>query len=248
VTGVCRYYPRAIQINVSKDATYESCARSRDDNPSIRLYTFFVKSHKHVHYASQFCEDIFMSQFQERAHFAVSQDLRSSNWTQTDAAGNWRLMRVKALIKKWWAALCLVSTPLKRSEPLPDVQSYTLTERNMENSFQTNSERLSTICGHHYLSTLFKYSFSQPNISWTSLSITLCTHAREWKYISTNYKTLALDGGKRLASNPVRFTTGTHWIGRSVGPRMLMDVLENRNIHYANPEYWTMIIVVYIFS
>jgi hypothetical protein len=78
-------------------------------------------------------------------------------------------MRVKALIKIWWAALCLVSIPLKRSEPLPGVQSNTLTEQNMKDSFQTNSERLLiTICGHPYLSRILKYSFSQPNISCTS--------------------------------------------------------------------------------
>jgi hypothetical protein len=46
----------------------------------------------------------------------------------------------------------------------------------------------------------------------------------EWRYRSTHYLILALDGGELSASRPGRFTPrerapGVHWIGGWVGPR-----------------------------
>lgn len=154
-------------------------------------------------------------------------------------------MRVKALIKKWWAA----STPLKRSEPLPDVQSYKPTELNTEDSFQTNSERLSTICRHHYLSRLLEYSFSQPNISCTSLRITQWRHAREWKYIFTNYKPwhwMEVRGQPQIlpASPPEPTEQESQWDRECLGTFWKTEIYT----YLAYPEYWTMILVLYIFS
>jgi hypothetical protein len=85
VTLICRCYSRVIQINESRDAPdgsaiaspRNSCARSSDNklpttHPSIRLHTFFVKSHKNVHYTSQFCEDTFMSRCFKKEHILRS--------------------------------------------------------------------------------------------------------------------------------------------------------------------------------
>jgi hypothetical protein len=57
----------------------------------------------------------------------------------------------------------------------------------------------------------------------------------EWRYSSTHSLTSALDGGKRSASRPGRFTPrerapGTHWIGGWVGPRAVVDVVVKRKI------------------
>jgi hypothetical protein len=55
----------------------------------------------------------------------------------------------------------------------------------------------------------------------------------EWRYSSTHSLTSALDGGEWSASRPGLFTTmerppGTHWIGRWVGPRPVLDAVKRK--------------------
>jgi hypothetical protein len=57
----------------------------------------------------------------------------------------------------------------------------------------------------------------------------------EWMYSSTHSLTSALDGGEWSASRPGRFTpreitSGTHWIGCWVGPRIVLDAVVKRKI------------------
>jgi hypothetical protein len=57
----------------------------------------------------------------------------------------------------------------------------------------------------------------------------------ELRYSSTHSLTSALDGGEWSASRPSRFTPRerdpcTHWIGGSVGPRDVLDVVVKRKI------------------
>jgi hypothetical protein len=62
----------------------------------------------------------------------------------------------------------------------------------------------------------------------------------EWRYRSTHSLTSALDGSEWSVSRPGRFTprkraSGTHWIGRRVGPRayshMFKESVNNFRIH-----------------
>jgi hypothetical protein len=57
----------------------------------------------------------------------------------------------------------------------------------------------------------------------------------KWRYNSTHFLTLALDGDERSASHPDRFTpreraSGTHWTGGWVGPRAVLDAVLKRKI------------------
>jgi hypothetical protein len=56
-----------------------------------------------------------------------------------------------------------------------------------------------------------------------------------WRYSSTHSLTSALDGGKWSDSRPGRFAPregapGTHWIGRWVSPRAVLDTVVKRKI------------------
>jgi hypothetical protein len=55
----------------------------------------------------------------------------------------------------------------------------------------------------------------------------------EWRYSSTHSLTSTLDGGEWSYSRPGHFTpreraSGTHWIGRWVGPRAVLDAVVKR--------------------